>query len=215
VAPLVLRMDARDTLDSAGQHYHVCGWATDRGFGEPLSAKYLAGGDVFGACASSGFYRREALLRVGGLLPEFEAYLDDVDLSFRLRWAGYRCVYDPRSRVYHSRSASYGRDRPERVVRLLSRNEELVWWNNLPARQLLLGLPAHLAFLSVRCLRSAATGRLGPFLQGKLDALRLVNTIRMRRRQLRDLAKEPCDLGISNSLAVLGDGWRWLRRPDF
>jgi GT2 family glycosyltransferase len=210
VAPLVLRMDDRNIIDSAGQHYHICGWASDRGFGQRLSSRYLNAGEVFGPCASSGFYRREALQRIGGLLPEFEAYLDDVDLSFRLRWAGYRCVYEPESLVYHSRSASYGREKTARLVRMLARNEELVWWNNLPMRRLLLGLPAHLTFVAVRLLRSAAAGRLAPFVQGKLDAFGLRETIRRRRCEVHALAAASCDLHVAQSIGVVRDGLRWL-----
>jgi len=210
VAPLVLRMADPGIIDSAGQSYHICGWATDRGYGRPLTDEFLTPCEVFGPCASAGFYRREALTRVGGLLPEFEAYLDDVDLSFRLRWAGYRCMYEPQARVHHHRSASYGQLPGERLVRLLSRNEELVWWNNMPADAMLLGVPAHAAYLTVRLLRCAASGRLGPFLRGKMQALAGVRQIRQRRQEVRNLQSEVQDLQLSRSIGVLRAGWTWL-----
>lgn len=214
VAPLVLRMDDPNIIDSAGQSYHICGWASDRGFGQPLTKEYLSSCEVFGPCASAGFYRREALTRVGGLLPEFEAYLDDVDLSFRLRWAGYRCVYEPQARVHHQRSASYGRQPSERLVRLISRNEEFVWWNNLPLHEMVFGWPAHAAYLFVRMLRCAATGRLGPFLQGKMQALACARQIRQRRREVRELDNGAKELNVTCSFNVVMDGWNWLRRSN-
>src|SRR5262249_8699922 len=88
-------------LDSAGDRYHAAGVASKRGPGETLWAGLLAPGPVFGASGSSSFFRREALLRVGGPPEEFVAYFDDVDLSFRLHRAGYRVFYEPASRVYH------------------------------------------------------------------------------------------------------------------
>ena len=53
------------------------------------------GDEVFGASGSSAFYRTEALRRAGGLDPLFGSYYEDIDLAFRLRWAGYRCVFTP------------------------------------------------------------------------------------------------------------------------
>ncbi|MGH7743507.1 MAG: hypothetical protein ACREQ5_01615, partial [Candidatus Dormibacteria bacterium] len=76
---------------------------------EILSAIYLQGGEVFGTSASSAFYRRDALLEVGAFPEEFAAYFEDVDLSFRLHWSGYRIVYEPASVVWHRVSASHGR----------------------------------------------------------------------------------------------------------
>jgi GT2 family glycosyltransferase len=213
VAPLVLRMESPNIIDSAGQQYHVCGWATDRGYGQPVTDAFLHNREVFGPCASSGFYRRSALERVGGLLPEFEAYLEDVDLSFRLRWAAYRCVYEPASRVLHRRSASYGKS--EHVLRMLSRNEELVWWNNLPLGEMLLGMPAHAAFLLVRLLRSAAAGRLKPFLAGKLEAFRRGGLMQRRRREVRRIAAAGRQLHLERNLRVLLDGCTWLTKGQF
>lgn len=212
VAPLVLRLDAAEIIDSAGQEYHLCGWARNRGYGQRLAAPYEMSCEVFGPSGSSGFYRREALERVGGLLPEYGAYFEDVDLSFRLRWAGYRCVYEPASRVLHEGSASYGRQ-PERVIRLLSRNEELVYWTNLQRSQLLLGLLPHLGFLAIRAVRKALGGQLIPFLAGKREALGLWRWIKQRRAFLRDLAyqsREPVQLAISSSPRVLSQGVTWM-----
>src|SRR5262249_30222755 len=123
VAPLVLFLDRPEVIDSAGQEYHVCGWARNRGYGQALRGEFWAPCVVCGPSVESGFSRRPALARAGVMLPEYGAYYGDVDLSFRLRWAGYRCVYEPASRVFHREHASYGRQK-DRVVWLLARNEE-------------------------------------------------------------------------------------------
>jgi GT2 family glycosyltransferase len=212
VAPLVLAMDRPDIVDSAGQAYHVCGWASNRGYGQSLSAKHLEPAEVFGPSGSSGFYRRTALDRTGPLLPEYGAYFEDTDLAFRLRWAGYRSIYEPASRVLHRGHSSYGTE-SERVVRLLARNEELAYWINLPTRDLLWSLPAHLGFLAVRLARKTLQGRLRPYLHGKMQAIASAGLIRMRRRQLRDLAAgKPPKLALSHDAAVVGNGLRWLTR---
>ncbi|MGF1581382.1 MAG: glycosyltransferase family 2 protein [Gemmataceae bacterium] len=213
VAPLVLVMDA-DKIDSAGQNYHVCGWAQPRGYGRPVTPKYLTPQEVFGASGSSGFYRRAALNQVGGMLPEYDAYLEDTDLAFRLRWAGYRCVYEPTSRVYHRGSASYGKQ-SQRVLRWLSRNEELNFWTNLPWKQLLLGLPLHAAFVGIRCFRQALRGQLSAYLRGKWEAMKMWRWMANRRWKVQDLSEpeaKPTDIRLSLGFDVVETGWTWLRR---
>ncbi|MBI3412356.1 MAG: glycosyltransferase family 2 protein [Planctomycetes bacterium] len=210
VAPLAMRMDAPDTIDSCGQEFHICGWAYERGHGRRLGTQERQAQDVFGASASCGFYRRSALERVGFLWPVYGAYLEDTDLAFRLRWAGYRCVFEPAARVAHHGSASYGAE-SDRVLRLLSRNEEFVFWANLPPGELLRGLVPHLGFVAVRCARKALEGRLGGYLAGKFDALRLWRTIARRHRDVRQLAQErPAELALRRGADVLGHGLRWM-----
>ncbi|HWY88421.1 MAG TPA: hypothetical protein VNX28_17040, partial [Gemmataceae bacterium] len=214
VAPLVLQMDRPDTIDSAGMDYHLCGWAYNRGLNRKVVAAYERPCEVFGPSGAAGFYRRTALRHTGLLATEFGAYFEDTDLAFRLRWAGFRCMYEPRARVLHHGSATYGQE-SDRVTRLISRNEELVFWMNLPFPKLLAGLVPHAGFLAIRLWRKLFTPKLGPFLEGKQQALALWRTILRRRQQLRALPvghETSVNLYLSHSPAVLGRGYDWLRR---
>jgi GT2 family glycosyltransferase len=175
VTPLVLqgppgRFDP-PRVDSAGDEYHAWGVARKRGHGEALSARHLVAGEVFGASGSSSFFRREIFLGVGGLPEEFGAYFDDIDLSFRLRRAGYRVRYEPASRVYHRASSSHGPPRGELLARQ-SRNEEMVFWRNQPLPSLMLALPGHAAVLAGKAVRRWREGQLWPWLRGRLAAWR-------------------------------------------
>src|SRR5437764_194819 len=110
----------------------------ERGHGQPAAC--WAGRpveEVFGASGSSAFYRAEALRRAGGLDPLFGSYYEDIDLAFRLRWAGYRCVFTPHCRVDHDVSATYDHGSPA-LQRRMARNAELVFWSHLPAGMLAL-----------------------------------------------------------------------------
>lgn len=216
VAPLVLRMDQPQVIDSAGMGYHLCGWAFNRGLNRALGGGYESPCEVFGPSGSAGFYRRAALEKAGLLLPELGAYFEDTDLAFRLRWAGYRCMYEPAGRVLHQGSGTYGQASP-RVTRLIARNEELVFWMNLPLPTLLLAVIPHAAFVAVRLLRKLPTARLLPFLAGKWEALAAWRNILRQRRQLRELANArlaPMDLHLSQGAAVVGHGVNWLRRRE-
>ncbi len=183
VAPLVLRWPDAARIDSAGDRYYLGGVAAKRGHGEPLSPAYLAPCRVFGASGSSAFYRRDVLLRVGGLPEDFGAYFEDVDLAFRLHRAGGVVVFEPASRVLHHVSASHGPPRGE-LLEQQSRNEELVFWRNLPAADLVRALPLHLAVLAAKGWRRWREGTFAPFLRGRLRALADLPAVLRHRRRL-------------------------------
>ena len=190
VAPLVLRHSAGDAppcIDSAGDRYFLGGVAGKRGAGRPVGPEHLCAKPVFGASASSAFYRRDAVLKAGGFPEHFTAYFEDVDLSFRLHWAGYRVVYEPAARVRHRVSASYGRPDGEWLARQ-ARNEERVFWRNTPGRALPRAVPLHLAVLAAKAWRRWREGELLPFLRGKLAVLGEVADVLRHRRRLHALA---------------------------
>jgi GT2 family glycosyltransferase len=203
VAPLVLsgrpgqRGECR--VDSAGDCYFVGGVAGKRGHGEVLGPEHLRPGPVFGASASSAFYRQEALLEVGGFSDSFGAYFEDVDLSFRLHWAGYRVFYEPAARVWHHGAASHGRG-DRRLLEQQARNEERVFWRNLPRGLLLRALPLHLAVLVGKALRRWRDGGLLPFLCGRLAVLTEVRELARHRRGLhaRSPGADPAGWGLEH-----------------
>lgn len=190
VAPLVLLRSDPSRVDSAGDQYSLVGWPTKRGHGEP-SARWIGrpADEVFGPSGSSAIYRADLLRRVGGFDERLGAYYEDIDLAFRLRWAGYRCVFEPACRILHEVSATYRHDRPE-LQRQMSRNAELVFWRNMPSRWMPVAVPAHLVFLAVQAGWRASRGRFSPFLQGKRDALFKVPEIRADRAFRRALLEQ-------------------------
>ena len=120
--------DRRDVINTAGIGLDCLGLAYDRLAGE---AAYDGDGaeDVFGASACVVAYRRAMLDELGGLDPSFFAFLEDADLAWRARMAGWRTLYVPGSVAYHHGSATateasafkyflVGRNR----IRLLAKN---------------------------------------------------------------------------------------------
>jgi GT2 family glycosyltransferase len=187
VAPLVLQVSSGRPntvrVDSAGDDYYLGGVARKRHHAEKLSKVENSSRDVFGVSACAAFYRRTAAMNVGGFPEPFGAYFEDVDLAFRLHRAGHRLIFEPSSRVWHHGGSSYGEPRGSLAVQM-SRNEELVFWRNLPTADLYRALPNHLAVLGAKLLRRAGEGNLIPFLWGRLAALRLLPHIFRHRRML-------------------------------
>jgi GT2 family glycosyltransferase len=173
VAPLVLCRPGGDIgnaiIDSAGDRYYHGGIAGKRERGAVLHHSHLRARKVFGASGSSAFYRRDLLLRIGCFPEVFGAYFEDVDLAFRLHRASFDVIHEPASRVLHHVSASHGRTHPA-LLEQQSRNEERVFWRNLPTGALLRSLPAHLAVLAAKAVRRLREGKLLPFLRGRIRA---------------------------------------------
>jgi GT2 family glycosyltransferase len=170
VAPLVLRWPDGQLIDSAGDTYDPGGFASSRGRGQQLTDHWLQPGEVFSAAASAAFYRREALLAVGGFPASFGAYFDDVDVGFRLRRAGYRCWYEPMSQVLHHGSASHGRRPGRRLAEQLARNEERVFCRHLPEQKRARVWTRHAAVLAAKGVRRWADGTFVPFVMGRVRA---------------------------------------------
>jgi GT2 family glycosyltransferase len=190
VAPLTLFWPGgglgQARVDSAGDRYYWGGVAAKRGHGRMLSEKYLQRGKVFGASASCAFYRRKALVEVQGFPESFGAYFEDVDVAFRLHRAGYEVIYEPASQVLHHVGASYGKP-DANLLEQQARNEEQVFWRNLPAGALVRALPAHFAVVAAKAWRRWRSGELAPFLRGRLRLLSEITTIFQHRRRLSSL----------------------------
>jgi GT2 family glycosyltransferase len=191
VAPLVLRwpgqIEGHAIIDSAGDAYFASGVATKRGNGQVIEEKWMVPGPVFGASGSSAFYRREVFLKVGAYPESFGAYFEDVDLSFRLHWAGYDVVFQPCSKVLHRVSSSYGNPGLNRkLLESQSLNEERVYWRNIPYQLLWRTLPLHLLALIAKGWRRGTEGTLLPFLMGKLSFMREIPAILAHRKKLQN-----------------------------
>ncbi len=130
VAALMLFTERRGgAINSAGLDLDRLCFPHDRLLGHPPEAAGSRPVEVFGASGGAALHRRSMLESVGGIDDSFEAYLEDADLSWRARMAGWSCVLAPAAVVRHEHSSTtrhgsaykywlVGRNR----VRLLAKN---------------------------------------------------------------------------------------------
>lgn len=120
-----------DRINSAGIGLDVLGVAYDRLLGAPVAASERDCTDVFGASAGAALYRRAMLDQLGGFDSRFFVYLEDVDLAWRARMAGWRALYAPRAVVWHHHASTARHGSPFKYfhvgrnrVRMLARNAD-------------------------------------------------------------------------------------------
>ena len=172
-------------LDGSGDCYHAIGIAW-RGLYDQPARDAPPTGEVFAPCAAAAMYLRAMFLEVGGFDERFFCYHEDVDLAFRLRLRGERCLQVQEAVVRHIGSASTGR-RSDFAIYHGFRNRAWTFVKNMPLQGLILLGPVHamatlylLARLYFRNAPEARAARMGvwdalvgmgPFWRGRSHTL--------------------------------------------
>jgi GT2 family glycosyltransferase len=171
VAAQILFADQRNTINSAGIEVDELGIAHERLLGEESGARGTDRVEVFGACAAAALYRRAMLDEIGGFDESFFAYLEDADLAWRARMAGWRCVYACGAVVRHHHSSSLGHRTGDKYY-LVGRNRVRMLAKNAARSQLLLSLPRMVLYDSAYICYAAASSRTLKPLFGRVSGLR-------------------------------------------
>jgi hypothetical protein len=96
----------RDLINSAGMGCDIYGFAFSRGLicrgnYEKDEGQYDKEEEVFAGYAAAMMIRKDVLDEVNYLNSDFGMYYEEIDLSWKVRIAGYKVVYSPKSIVYH------------------------------------------------------------------------------------------------------------------
>ena len=135
VSPKMIQLHNPALMDDAGDMYSLMGWAYQRGVGQE-AGRYSRPCHIFSACAGAAIYRR-ALFQEIGLFDEMHfAYLEDIDVGYRAKIAGYYNRYCPQAVVCHVGSGTSGSRYNSFKVRLAARNSIYLNYKNMPFPQL-------------------------------------------------------------------------------
>jgi len=178
-------------LDGEGDVYHVSGLAWRNKFASPVYP-LIVPQEVFSACAAAAFYPRQAFLDAGGFDGDYFSYHEDVDLGFRLRLRGLRCLLIPQAVVHHIGSASTG-NRSDFSVYYGHRN--LVWnyFKDMPSPLFWLYLPLHGLMNFINLIYFTIRGQGRVIWRAKLDAFLGLPAILKKRRVVQ------CDRQVSSA----------------
>jgi GT2 family glycosyltransferase len=171
--------------------------------------------EVFGPCAGAALYRRAMLDQVGLFDEEFFAYLEDVDLAWRARLAGWRCLYAPEASVLHVHSATGVEGSPFKSYHL-GRNKLWAIAKNYPAPHLYLLLPLIGVYDLAAVLYGVARRRDVAALRGRIAGLAGLPRQMAKRRKAQGMRSVPFSTlagqmaPLATPLGVL-DRYRHLR----
>ena len=202
VAAQMVFADRPDIINSAGIVVDRLGVASDRLLGDSVVASEQVPVEVFGTSAGAGLYRRTMLEEVP-FDETFFAYLEDVDVAWRARMRGWRCVYVPAAVVRHHHSTTAVHGSPFKYywtgrnrVRVLARNATL-------GQLVVYGLAMlcfDLAYVGLVFVRDRS---LAP-VRGRIDGLRLWRADRLATAPYRRSVELPLFLGFRAALRRAG-----------
>ncbi|WP_262964708.1 glycosyltransferase family 2 protein [Methylobacter psychrophilus] len=186
-------------LDGAGDAYHMSGLVWRMGHGAPIPTTEEYEHEVFSPCAAAALYRRSAWQETGGLDEDYFCYVEDVDLGFRLRLAGYRCLYVPQSVAYHVGSGTTGGQHSD--FSLYHGHRNLVWTfvKDMPGILFWLLLPLHILLNLVSIIWFISQGHGGVILRAKRDAVLGLPKTWLKRQTIQ-----------KTRVASIGEIWRQL-----
>jgi len=174
----------RTFLDGTGDVYHVSGLHWRDGHGCSDSPAYDVAEEIFSPCAAAAMYRTRDVLDVGAFDEDFFCYAEDVDLGFRLRLAGHRCMYVPDAIVEHIGSGITG---VRSNFSLYHGHRNLVWTyvKNMPSWLFWVYLPYHLLLNLYSLFIFTVRGQPVPLWRAKRDALRGLPRVWRKRRVIQ------------------------------
>lgn len=140
VSPKMIQLYHKELMDDGGDMYSIMGWAYQRGVGQEVE-RYDRPCHIFSSCAGAAIYRRKVFEKIGLFDEMHFAYLEDIDVGYRAKIAGYYNRYCPTAKVYHVGSGTSGSKYNSFKVRLAARNNVYLNYKNMPLLQLFFNSP--------------------------------------------------------------------------
>ncbi|HRW76468.1 MAG TPA: bifunctional riboflavin kinase/FAD synthetase [Saprospiraceae bacterium] len=115
--------------------------------------------EIFWASGAAFFVRSELFHQFGGFDPQFFAHLEEIDLCWRMKRAGYKIVCDPSVHVYHLGGGTLPYNAPKKVF-LNFRNSLIALVKNERPLDILWKVPTRLLLDYVACILFLTQGKL-------------------------------------------------------
>lgn len=179
----MLVMKKPELMDDGGDYYCALGWAFADGKGKP-QVRYNRPKKIFAACGGAAIYRKEVFEQIGYFDEEHFAYLEDIDIGYRARLAGYHNIYVPTARVLHAGSAVTGSRYNAFKIALSSRNSVYLIYKNMPALQIVLNMPFLLAGFLIKAIFFWKKGFGDVYLKGLWKGVRLSFSVQGRKHKV-------------------------------
>ncbi len=193
-----------DQLDGIGDIYHISGLVWRNGYGRTQTNADLITREIFSPCAGAVLYSRDVLQQLGGFDEDYFCYVEDVDLGFRLRLAGYQSIYVPDAVVHHVGSATTGGHHSDFSVYHGHRNLVWTFLKNMPGILFLALLPLHVFLNIISIIYFVIIGKGRLIIRSKKDAIKGIPVMLKKRRTIQ-----------KNRRSSIYDIWRVLDKRVF
>ena len=196
-----------DRFDGSGDAYFAAGFPWRGNHGHPLS--FLPPeGETFSPCAAAALYRTRDFVAAGGFDERFFCYCEDVDLAFRIRLSGGRCIQVRDAVVQHAGSGLSGA-RSAFTLYHSARNRIWTMVKNVPGPLLMVMVPAHVLVTFFISFTALWRGGLGAIWHGIWDGLLGLPTMIEERRRIQGTRQ----VLVREIARALGwSPWRFRRR---
>ena len=150
--------------------------------------------EILGPCAGAALYKIEAIKDImidnEFFDRDFFCYYEDMDVALRLRWAGWKSWYCPKSIVYHKKGGTGGL-KNKFTTYYRARNQNWNLFKNLPFVFILKNSPfifsAQIAQLGINLLKGKIS-LLPTLIKGRIDSYLGLATILKKRKKIKKIS---------------------------
>ena len=207
-----IQANAPEWLDGAGDAYHISGLGWRRCYNLRSDNHALEAKEVFSSCGAAALYAREDFLQAGGFDEDYFSYFEDIDLGFRLRLNGKKCLYIPDAVVQHVGSASTGK-RSGFSVYYGYRNMIWTFAKDMPGGLFWLFLPVHVGTILFFILYLTLRAQGSMIWRAVFDAVSgLPKTLKKRRIIQQNRKVRPQELTYILSTGLLEPYLEFIKR---
>jgi GT2 family glycosyltransferase len=148
--------------------------------------------EIFWATGACMVVRSEVYWQMGGLDELFFAHMEEIDLCWRMKNAGYSIMYNGESTVYHVGGGTLPATNPRKTF-LNFRNGIVLLYKNLPSEKLWQVLFVRLILDGIAAIRYLAAFSFGNFMavfMAHMDFYKKISLWEQQRKKSIRLAKE-------------------------
>ncbi|MDI6785903.1 MAG: glycosyltransferase family 2 protein [bacterium] len=134
-------------------------------------------------CGGAGAFDREKFILLGGFDELFyPLYYEDVDICYRAWKRGWKCIYEPKSLMYHKHQATIT-GQVKRIKYLTARNNYLFTWKNITDLSYIL---LHIIFCPLFLIRDLFRFKFRFWISIFMALKRLGKVLKLRRIETKE-----------------------------
>ncbi len=183
-ASCLLNATSPSVVDGVGDEYHVSGIVWRSGHGMKKNSTVMISREIFSPCAAAAMFKKTDFIDAGGFDEDFFCFVEDVDLGFRMRLLGHKCLFVPDAVALHVGSAVTGKN-SEFAIYHGHRNLVWAYIKNMPNLLFWTFLPCHIIMTIFTVFYYTLKNQSKIIIKAKLDAIRGIKKMWKKRQKIQ------------------------------